>query len=202
MHPRWESMTDEQLCAACRQSSQALEELVRRHQKLVRACVRPFFLAGADSDDLLQEGMLGLLRAAALYQPARDAAFRTFAAACIRNRLISLVRAAGASQRRLWNESIPLGAFSLDASPEKSCLSPTEQSPEDLLISRENFLELRSRLSKALSALENQVLALYLEGFSYCEIGRFLHKPTKAVDNAVQRIRRKLARLQTLASTA
>lgn len=198
----WESMTDEQLCAACSQSGQALEELVRRHRKLVRACARPFFLAGADSDDLLQEGMLGLLRAAALYQPARDTSFRTFAAVCIRNRLISLVRAAGASQRRLWNESIPLGSFSLDASPEKSCLPPTEQSPEELLIGREDFLEFRGRLSQALSALENQVLALYLDGFSYYEIGQFLHKPTKAVDNAVQRIRRKLARLQPPASTA
>lgn len=196
------SRTDEQLCAMCGQSSQALEELVRRCQKLVRVCARPYFLAGAEADDLMQEGMLGLLRAVALYDPAREASFRTFAAVCIRSRLVSAVRAAGAPRHKLLNESVPLCTFPLDASSHAACFPPVEPSPEELLIDQEEFAELRSRLQKALSGLENQVLELYLEGLSYGEIGRTLHKSAKTVDNAVQRVRRKLARLLPQAVTA
>lgn len=196
------SLTDEQLCALCGQSGQALEELVRRFQKLVRICARPYFLTGAEADDLMQEGMLGLLRAAALYDPAREASFRTFAAVCIRSRLVSAVRAAGAPRHKLLNESVPLCSFSLDASSHEAPLSPVEPSPEELLIGQEEFAELRSRLRSALSGLENQVLELYLEGLSYGEIGRALQKSTKTVDNAVQRIRRKLSRLIPRAITA
>lgn len=195
-------LPDEQLCAVCGESSQALEELVRRHQQLVRQCARSFFLTGADSDDLLQEGMLGLLHAAALYDPARDASFRTFAAVCIRRRLVSAVRAAGAQRHRPLNESVPLGTFSSDASPDEAHFPSTEQSPEELLIDKEEFLEFRRRVAEALSPLERRVLELYLEGLSYGEIGRSLRKSPKAVDNAVQRVRRKLARLQPQASTA
>ncbi len=197
-----ESLTDEQLCTACGQSSQAMEELVRRYQKLVRIFARPYFLAGADFDDLLQEGMLGLLHAVALYDPGREASFRTFAAVCIRNRLISAVRAAGSPKNRLLNDSVPLCTFSLDAPPDEVNLPPTEKSPEELLIGREEFAEFQSRLSGILSPLENRTLELYLEGLSYREIARFLNKSTKAVDNAVQRIRQKIARLQPQASTA
>ena len=202
MPSKWSQMTDEQLCAACSRSGQATEELIRRHQKLVRACARPYFLAGGDFDDLLQEGMLGLLHAVTLFDPRRETSFKTFAALCIRSRLISAVRSAGSPANRPLNDSIPLHTISLDASPEKVNLPPTEQSPEELLIGREEFAEFQSRLSGILSPLENRTLELYLEGLSYREIAQFLHKSTKAVDNAVQRIRQKIARLQPPASTA
>ena len=202
MNGSLELLTDEQLCADCSRSSQAVEELVRRYQKLVRRCARPYFLAGAEFDDLLQEGMLGLLHAVSLYDAQRDASFRTFAAVCVRNRLISAVRAAESPKNRILNDSIPLCTFSLDAPTDEQPSTPAEKSPEELLIGKEEFAEFRERLWRALSPLERGILELYLEGFSYREIAAHLHRSTKTVDNAVQRIRKKIARLCPPASTA
>lgn len=193
------ALTDEQLCADCGQSSQAMEELVGRYQKLVRACARPYFLVGAEFDDLLQEGMLGLLHAVSLYDPQREVSFQTFAAVCIRNRLISAVRRAGSDKHRLLNDSVPLCTFSLDAPSDEVNLSPTEKSPEELLIGREEYAEFQTQVASALSPLENRVLELYLEGLSYQEIASILNRSAKSVDNAVQRIRKKIAR-QTIPS--
>ena len=187
-------LTDGELCRLCASSSQAMEELVRRYQQLVRACARPYFLAGADFDDLLQEGMLGLLHA--------EASFRTFAALCIRSRLISAVRAAASPKHRVLNDSVSLYAFSLDAPSDEANPTPTEKSPEELLIGREEFAEFQRRLTGVLSPLERQTLSLYLEGLSYREIAQSLHKSAKTVDNAVQRIRQKMARLHPPATTA
>lgn len=195
-------LTDEQLCAECVRSGQAMEELLRRHQRLVRACARPYFLAGADFDDLLQEGMLGLVHAAATFDPGRGTSFRTYAAVCIRSRLVSAVRAAASPRHRMLNDSVSLYAFSLDAQSDEAHSPPTEKSPEELLIGREEFAEFRRSLSGVLSPMEARTLEWYLEGLSYREIARRLGKSPKAVDNAVQRIRQKAARLHTPASTA
>ena len=179
-----------------------MEELVRRHRQLVRICARPYFLAGAEADDVLQEGMLGLLHAAATYDAARSASFRTYAAVCIRSRLISAVRASWSAKHRALNDSVPLYAFSLDAPSDEANPTPTEKSPEELLIGREEFAEFQRRLTGVLSPLERQTLSLYLEGLSYREIAQSLHKSAKTVDNAVQRIRQKMARLHPPATTA
>ena len=202
MHGSLNSLSDVQLCAMCGQSSQAMEVLIQRYQKLVRACARPYFLAGADFDDLLQEGMLGLLRAVSLYDSQREVSFRTFAVVCIRNRLISAVRAADSPKNRLLNDSIPLCTFSLDAPPDEVNLPPTEKSPEELLIGKEEFAEFHNRMTSALSPLEKRTLELYLEGLSYHEIAELLNRSIKSVDNAVQRIRKKIARQTIPASTA
>jgi len=187
-------MTDEQLCAACGSSAAALETLVSRYSGLVRACARPFFLAGAEADDLLQEGMLGLLHAASVFDPSRETAFRTFASVCIRNRLISAIRAAETGNNRVLNHSVPLCTLSPDSQPLEGNLPPTEQSPEELLIGREEFAEFLARLDAVLSPLERQTLALYLKGLSYTEIAEALSRSPKSVDNAVQRIRAKVSR--------
>lgn len=193
-------LTDEQLCACCGHSTQAMEELVLRYQKLVRSCARPYFLAGADSEDLLQEGMLGLLRAVAAFDPQRETSFRTFAAVCVRSRMISLIRAAGTKGRRPTEEFVH--TFSLDSLPDEPGLPAAQQSPEDALIGQEEFDEFRSRLLALLSPLEQRTMELYLQGLSYREIADLLQKSTKSVDNAVQRIRQKLARHTISATTA
>lgn len=202
MQASYHAMTDEQLCAIRDQSDQVMDELVRRYQKLVRACARPYFLAGADFEDLLQEGMLGLFQAISFYNSHREASFRTFAVVCIRNRMISAVRSANSVNNRLLNDSIPLCTFSLDASSDEVNLPPTEKSPEELLIGREEFAEFHDRLTSALSPLEKQILDLYLEGLSYHEIAELLNRSTKSVDNAVQRIRKKAAQHTLPALTA
>ena len=200
--PELRQLPDEQLCALSARSGLAMEELVRRHRQLVRVCARPYFLAGADADDVMQEGMLALLHAAATYDASRAASFRTYASLCIRSRLVSAVRSSWSSKHRALNDSVPLYAFSLEPATDEVPTHPTEKSPEELLIGREEFEEFRRQLAGALSPLERQVLALYLEGLSYREIAQQLHRSAKAVDNAVQRIRQKAARLQAPASTA
>lgn len=195
-------MSDEALCQICGSSDEAREILVRRYEKPVCRWARSYFLVGADGEDLLQEGMIGLLHAIAHFDPKREASFRTFAAACVRNRLISAVRSACSAKHIPLNDALPLHTFSLDAPPDEGNPTPTLQSPEELLIGREEFAEFQRRLSGVLTPLEQRTLELYLEGLSYLEIAQFLQKSTKSVDNAVQRIRHKIARLHIPASTA
>jgi len=179
--------SDEALCTlAAEGDPRAEEQLAARYSRLVRICARPYFLAGGDSEDLIQEGMIGLLSAIRGFVLNRDTSFRTYAEVCIRNRLRSAVKAAGRDKHTPLNQSVslpPLFDKDLDAL----------ESPEDMLISREEK-ELRlSALWQKLSAFERQVLTFYLDGLSYGEIAQRLGKPAKSVDNAVQRVRRKIA---------
>ena len=164
----------------------AEETLVMRYMRLARACARPFFLAGGDSEDLLQEAMVGLLKAIREYDPARDATFRTFAEVCVKNRIRSAVTAASRDKHAPLNHSV-----SMEEQPLLDSVRETD--PEELFISREEEAERLDSLNQRLSPLERQILALYLHGFSYREIGEQVGRTDKSVDNAVQRIRRKVA---------
>ena len=160
----------------------------------VRACARPFFLAGGDSEDLIQEGMFGLLSAIRQYDPANGAAFRTFAEHCIRNRLLSAVRSASRLKHFPLNDGLSLEQLSEDTSlPFAAIPEFFQPSPEELVLARESKEELYSAFRDRLSGLEKKVLDLYLDGLSYQDIANRLGKDGKAVDNAVQRIRRKMA---------
>ena len=176
----------------------AEEALAGRYMQLVRACARPLFLAGGDSEDLSQEGMFGLLSAIREFDPTQGVSFRSFAEHCIRMRLYSAVKSAARLKHLPLNDSMPLEQLSDD--PGSQCSAAPEmfrRSPEDLVLARESKEELKTFYDRCLSKLEKQVLNLYLEGFSYREIARRLSKDEKAVDNAVQRIRRKLAQTLT-----
>lgn len=182
--------TDEELCASVKAGNRLAEEvLAARYHRLVRSCARPYFLAGGDSEDLLQEGMIGLIKAMREFRPDREAGFQTFAEVCIRSRLCSVIRASRAGKHSPLNESVPLNAFLLDAQPQYSQLDP-----EDLLIDREKAAALLDQVRSQLSELEIRVLDLYLDGCSCGEIAATVGKPYKSVDNAVQRIRRKIGR--------
>ncbi len=178
------ALSDEDLCFLATQGDAGAEEtLILRYGRTVRSCARPLFLVGGDSEDLIQEGMLGLLDAIRQFDPDRDASFHTFAEVCVRNRLRSAVRADARSKNRPLNSSV-----SLDEAEGESVVP---LSPEEMMIDQESRQERLARLSP----FENQVLSLYLTGVSYEDIGQRLQKSAKSVDNAVQRIRRKLARL-------
>lgn len=184
-----ETAEDAVLAAAAREGDRAAEEtLILRYTRLARACARPLFLAGGDSEDLIQEGLLGLLDAVREYDSHRDASFATFAEVCIRNRLHSAVRSAAREKHMVLSAAVSWE----EQEAEESGLSL--ENPEDLIIAREMWREETARLSRKLSAFEREVLGQYLEGFTYREIAEATGKPPKAVDNAVQRIRRKLAR--------
>lgn len=187
--------TDEQLCALVRAGNAEAEELlVTRYTRLVRICARPLFLAGGDSEDLLQEGMFGVLTAIRSFDPDRQTQFHTFAEICIRTKLISAVRKAASGRHTPLNDSVSLEhpQFREDGLP-----AHVAPDPESALISREDWSERLGTLTGCLTGFETTVLQLYLGGYSYSEIAQQTGRQTKAVDNAVQRIRRKVARQLT-----
>ena len=185
-----ETLTDEQLCVLCSGGNRDAEEiLVGRYHRFVRSCARPYFLAGGDSQDLLQEGMFGLIKAMREYDPGRDASFQTFADTCIRNRLYSVLKAASSGKHLPLNQSVPLNPSLFDANP-----SFAQVDPEVLLIDREKAASLLQSTRKQLSEFEVKILGYYLDGLTCREIAETVGKSPKSVDNAVQRVRRKVAR--------
>ena len=191
-----DQLGDEDLCALAASGSREAEEvLVTRYNRMVRTCARPFFLIGGDSEDLTQEGMVGLIKAVREYDPRKDASFRTFAEICIRNRLYSVLRAAARDKHLPLNQSVPLDTPFLDSTPYTTGSNPLAQcSPEEFLIDREHTANILSGVRKQLSDFEAKILGYYLDGLSCREIAETVGKPPKSVDNAVQRIRRKVAR--------
>lgn len=179
------TLTDAALLAQCQSSDAALEALIRRHFRLVTACARSFFLAGAEESDLVQEGLIGLLGAIRSYNPARETDFPAYASVCIRRRMISAVRAANAEKNSPLNDSVPL---------DTQDSAPSTEEPEAAYLGKEGREDLLSRLRSQLSPFERQVLPLYLEGYSGREIARLLERPAKSADNAIQRIRAKAAK--------
>lgn len=174
---------------------QAEERLVVKYMRLVRRCSRPFFLAGGAPEDLIQEGMLGLLSAIRQYDPKQNAAFKTYAELCIKNRLLSAVKTDSRLKHNPLNDGLPLDSL-LSEESQIPLLAYTElfrRTPEEQVLARENKMELQQSFKRCLSPMERNVLWLYLDGLSYQEIAEQTGKPIKAVDNAIQRIRRKLA---------
>ena len=196
--PQWDRHSDEDLCNRVAQGDRDAEEaLVRRYTRMVRMCARPYFLAGGDSEDLIQEGMVGLLHAIREYDPGREASFRHYAQVCIQNRLISAIKAAARDKHTPLNNYVSIETPLFDGfTIHDTCGTDHRrlENPEDTLIGREEVQERMNVLQDGLSGLEARVLRLYLSGLSYSEIAAEVKRSPKSVDNAVQRIRRKLTR--------
>ncbi len=175
--------------------SDAEATLAERYLRLVRICARPLFLAGGDSEDLIQEGTFGLVSAIRRFDPNDGASFKTFAEHCIRMRLLSAIRSASRLKHFPLNDGISLEQLSEDSSADFSALPESFRTdPEELILAKESREELYAAFSRCLSRFEIKVLDLYLEGLSYREIADRLCRSAKSIDNAVQRIRHKLAR--------
>lgn len=173
----------------------AEEALAERYLRLVRICARPLFLAGGDSEDLIQEGTFGLLSAIRRFDRQDGASFATFAEHCIRMRLLSAIKSASRLKHFPLNDGISLEQLSEDPGTDILFLPElVRRNPEDLILAKESKEELQAAFSRCLSKFEIKVLDLYLEGLSYREIAERLCRDAKSVDNAVQRIRQKLAR--------
>jgi RNA polymerase sporulation-specific sigma factor len=172
--------------------------IMNKYKNLVRKKAGSMNILGADRDDLIQEGMIGLFKAIRDYDCGRDASFFTFADLCISRQMYSAVEAS------LRKKHIPLNSYvslytrideddaSSDATLENALASDTELNPEQQLIDRENVRLLEEAIEKQLSAVERQVLELYLTGMSYTEIAKVLNKDEKSTDNALQRAKTKL----------
>ncbi len=194
-HSKWSAYSDEDLCArAAAGENEAESVLVTRYYSTVRACARPLLLAGGDGEDLIQEGMFGLIRAIREYSGEKSASFRTFAEVCIRHQLYSALRAAGRDKHAPLNQSISLDHPFFDSNSYTSGIPTTALTdPEELMIHREYVQSVLANTRKQLSEFEAKVLGYYLDGLSCQEIAKIVGKSPKSVDNAVQRIRRKTA---------
>ncbi|MCD8356121.1 MAG: sigma-70 family RNA polymerase sigma factor [Clostridia bacterium] len=194
VNPNLEACSDEQLCTMAQQGDRAAEELLAvRYFSVVKACSRPYFLAGGDGEDLIQEGMLGLLKAVRAYEVGRNVPFEAFARMCITRRVYSAVSAASAAKHEPLNHSESIAKTPLF--DENSKAVHVVSDPVNLVIDMEEYRERHQKLEASLSAFESRVLALYLDGCSYEEMAAEVGKPVKSVDNAIQRIRRKAAAL-------
>ncbi len=184
-----QQLSDEALCGYAQHADKAAEDvLMRRYSRLVESLAKRYFLIGGTEEDLRQEGMIGLLSAVREYSPQR-ASFKTFAALCIRRSIIDAIRRSQNRNNLFYNEVLSFSQLSSDGSQA----SPMDQDPEQQVIGKLDRKHIEQVLQSKLSEFERQVLSLYLSGYRYTEIAERLSKSVKSVDNAVQRIRRKLS---------
>ena len=193
--------SDEELIVRYRDGdTDAMDFIFERYKHLVRKKAKAMFLAGGDNDDLIQEGMIGLYKAIRDYNTDREASFATFASMCINRQMITAVAASNRKKNMPLN---PYVSYDMPAGGDEDSdmrlvdilQSQTELNPEKLLIDKEHNRDLKSRLKEVLSTFEQQGLGYYLEGMDYTAIAKKMQKPPKSVDNALQRIRSKAARL-------
>lgn len=176
----------------------ATEVLLIRHKNLVRHCARFFFLTGADQEDVVQEGMIGLYNAIMDYAPDKTVSFPVFAELCIRRQIISAVRSSKRQKHEFLNDSLSLDEIVVyDEDGEgltlmDTLLNPDGKSPETLLSEKEGLFNLKRRVIAKLSPLEKKVFRLYLQDNNYIQIAGYLNRSPKSVDNALQRIRSKI----------
>lgn len=191
--------SDEELIVRLRDGEGSITEyLMNKYKNLVRSKAKSMYILGADSEDLIQEGMIGLFKALRDYDSGRDASFLTFADLCVSRQMYTAVQASRRQKHIPLNTYISLyGAASMDRDGEQENLenvltTHAGQSPEEVLIDRENMVQLEKAIEQELSGFEKQVLDLYLTGMGYQQIAKVLGKDDKSTDNALQRIKTKL----------
>ena len=166
----------------------ATEYIMARYKNLVRARARMYFLAGADKEDIIQEGMIGLFKAIRDYNHQKQASFHSFAELCIKRQIITAVKTATRQKH------IPLNSYISLSNP----MYDSDTDPEHVFISKENTELLNEKINEVLSDLEKSVLVLYLEGKCYQEIAKVLNKPPKSIDNALQRVKKKMEKFENM----
>ena len=176
----------------------ALEYLLNKYKGVVRLRARSYYLVGADREDLIQEGMIGLYRAICDYDSEKQVSFRSFADICITRQLITAIKTATRQKHRPLNSYVSLNKAAYDEDDNERTLletvagDETTQNPEDIMIDRENYESAETQIRETLSKFEQQVLEQYIEGKSYQEIAEELDRTAKSIDNALQRTKAKL----------
>ena len=195
--PDLEQATDEELIVRQRDGEQQITDyIMEKYKNLVRSKAGSMYILGADRDDLIQEGMIGLFKAIRDFDSGRDASFFTFAELCISRQMYSAVQAAGRMKHIPLNSYISLYGNGTEHGEEEegiqSILADHGLNPEDFVIDKENVEQLEKRMEQELSSFEKQVLDLYLTGMRYTQIAKVLGRDEKSTDNALQRIKTKL----------
>lgn len=193
----YDRSSDEQLVEAVRDGDDdALEYLINKYRNFVRAKARSYFLIGADREDIVQEGMIGLYKAIRDFKGDKLASFKAFAELCITRQIITAIKTATRQKHIPLNSYVSLDKPIYDEESDRTLLDVIGGSrvsdPEELIINQEEFMGLEDKMSEILSELERKVLMLYLDGRSYQEIAVDLDRHVKSIDNALQRVKRKL----------
>ncbi|TML37664.1 MAG: RNA polymerase sporulation sigma factor SigH [Actinobacteria bacterium] len=191
-------LADDELVARFHQGDEAsLQVLLERYRRFARAKARGYFIVGADADDIEQEGMIGLFKAARDFRPERQASFRAFAELCITRQVITAIKTATRQKHQPLNRYVSIsGVRGGDEPGERSIedmlVSHHTPDPAETVLANERMAQMRQSMADMLSGLEVDVLRLYVEGKSYQEIGEQLGRHVKSIDNALQRIKRKV----------
>ena len=193
-----EALSDEALALRSQEGdNEAMEYLLSKYRALVRQKARTYFLIGADREDVVQEGMIGLFKAIRDFKEDKQSGFRTFAELCVTRQMISAIKSATRQKHVPLNSYVSLNRpfrFEEYEVTMMDLVGAEEQTtdPEEIFISREELSDIGSRLTSLLSVYERKVLSLYIRGESYQEIGELLGKEPKSIDNALQRIKHKI----------
>ena len=196
----FENMTDEEIVtdAKEKENSIALDFLINKYRNFVRAKARSYFLIGADREDIIQEGMIGLYKAIRDFRGDKLSSFRAFAELCVTRQIITAIKTATRQKHIPLNSYVSLNKPIYDEDSDRTLLDVLSGSkisdPEELVISREEFSDIEEKMGLILSDLEWKVLMAYLDGKSYQEIAVELDRHVKSIDNALQRVKRKLER--------
>jgi RNA polymerase sporulation-specific sigma factor len=193
------SMDDEHVVEMAREGDKAAEEyLIQKYKNFVRAKARSYFLIGADREDIIQEGMIGLFKSIRDFRGDKLSSFRAFAELCITRQIITAIKTATRQKHIPLNSYISLNKPIYDEESDRTLLDVISGAritdPEELIISREEFNDIEGKMGEILSPLEWQVLMYYLDGKTYQEIAEDLKRHVKSIDNALQRVKRKLER--------
>ena len=197
---RYGDLTDEEIVAVARLAEgdgDAMVYLLDEYKNFVRGKARSYFLIGADHEDIVQEGMIGLYKAIRDFRPEKQTSFRAFADLCVKRQIITAIKTATRQKHFALNSYVSLNKPVFDEESDRTLLDVIEgrvTNPEDLFISKEDLGNIQTQLNALLSGLELQALADFLDGKSYQEIAEHLGRHVKSIDNALQRVKRKLTK--------
>ena len=197
-HIAYQGRADEEIVLLAQEGhKEALSHLLETYKNAVRIKARSYFLIGADHEDIVQEGMIGLFKAIRDYRSDRQSSFRAFADLCIKRQIITAIKTATRQKHMPLNSYVSLNKPIYDDESERTLLDVIEgrvTNPEELFINQEEMSSIQSMIDEALSSFERQVLSAFLDGKSYQEIADSLGRHVKAIDNALQRIKKKMLR--------
>ncbi len=193
----YQDKPDEEVVELCHQGDDMAEEyLLDKYKNFVRSKARSYFLIGADHEDIVQEGMIGLYKAIRDYRPEKLSSFRAFAELCITRQIITAIKTATRQKHIPLNSYISLNKPLYDEESDRTLLDVLVEgrvsNPEEIIINREDLVNIHEKINDVLSGLEQDVLNAYLDGKSYQEIAAALGRHVKSIDNALQRVKRKL----------
>ncbi|MBM7663380.1 RNA polymerase sporulation-specific sigma factor [Bacillus mesophilus] len=196
---KFEELEDETVVDLVHQGdTDALDYLINKYRNFVRAKARSYFLIGADREDIIQEGMIGLYKAIRDFKEDKLSSFKAFAELCITRQIITAIKTATRQKHIPLNSYVSLDKPIYDEESDRTLMDVISGAkildPEELIINQEEFSDIELKMAELLSDLERKVLVLYLDGQSYQEISEELNRHVKSIDNALQRVKRKLER--------